>query len=229
MVLKGPDWGPFFVRILRVSISAMAQKNQTIRCGWSEGVSDEYLAYHDREWGVPVYDDNVQFEFLTLEAAQAGLSWSTILHKRRGYQRAFRNFDPNVVARFNRRSVERLCNDAGIVRNRLKIEAAINNARQFLKVQEEFGSFCNYVWRFVDGVPRQNKWRRQKQVPATSKESDALSLDLKQRGFKFVGSTIVYAHMQATGLVNDHVVGCFRYEACRELARELADQLNRRR
>ncbi len=196
----------------------MAKDKPISRCPWSEGVSDAYLAYHDDEWGVPVFDDNVQFEFLTLEAAQAGLSWSTVLHKRAGYQRAFRNFDPEVVARFNSRSVERLCNDAGIVRNRLKIEAAINYARQFLKVQEEFGSFCDYVWRFVGGKPRQNRWRQQKQVPATSKESDALSADLKKRGFKFVGSTIIYAHMQATGMINDHVTGCFRYQPCRDLA-----------
>lgn len=202
----------------RATISAMAQDKPLIRCPWSEGVSDAYLQYHDGEWGVPAYDDRIQFEFLTLEAAQAGLSWSTVLHKRAGYQRAFRNFDPEVVARFNRRSVERLCNDASIVRNRLKIQSAINNARQFLKVREEFGSFCNYIWRFVDGKPRQNHWRRQNQVPATTKESDALSHDLKQRGFKFVGSTIIYAHMQATGMVNDHVTGCFRYKACRDTA-----------
>ena len=196
------------------SYDSMTNNTAVKRCPWSEGVSDAYLEYHDHEWGVPVYDDRRQFEFLVLEAAQAGLSWSTVLHKRAGYRRAFRNFDPNAVARFNRRSVERLCHDASIVRNRLKIEAAINNARQFLKIQEEFGSFCEYVWRFVDGEPRQNRWRGQKQVPATSKQSDSLSRDLKQRGFKFVGSTIVYAHMQATGMVNDHLLSCFRYEPC---------------
>jgi len=189
------------------------------RCSWSKGVSDAYLEYHDNEWGVPVYDDHRQFEFLVLEAAQAGLSWSTVLHKRAGYRRAFRNFDPNIVARFNRRSVERLCNDAGIVRNRLKIEAAINNARQFLKVQEEFGSFSDYIWRFVESKPRQNRWRRQEQVPATSAQSDVLARDLKQRGFKFVGSTIVYAHMQATGMVNDHLLSCFRYKPCQLAAK----------
>jgi DNA-3-methyladenine glycosylase I len=189
------------------------------RCPWGEGVSEAYLAYHDCEWGVPVYDDQRQFEFLVLEAAQAGLSWSTVLHKRAGYRRAFRNFDPNAVARFNRRSVERLCNDASIIRNRLKIEAAINNARRFLEVQEEFGSFCDYIWRFVDGKPRQNRWRGQKKVPATSKQSDTLSCDLKQRGFKFVGSTIVYAHMQATGMVNDHLLSCFRYQPCQVAAK----------
>ncbi len=198
----------------------MAKAPTTARCPWSEGVSEAYLEYHDREWGVPVYDDRRQFEFLVLEAAQAGLSWSTVLHKREGYRRAFRNFDPTSVARFNRRSVERLCNDAGIVRNRLKIEAAINNARRFLELQEEFGSFCNYIWRFVGGEPRQNRWRRQDQVPATSAESDALARDLKQRGFKFVGSTTVYAHMQAAGMVNDHLLGCFRHRSCAAAARK---------
>lgn len=196
----------------------MAQHINRKRCPWSEGVSDAYLAYHDNEWGMPVFDDHRQFEFLVLEAAQAGLSWSTVLHKRAGYQRAFRNFDPATVARFNSRSVERLRKDPAIIRNRLKIAAAINNARQFLKVQDEFGSFCNYIWQFVDSKPRQNRWRRQKQVPATSRQSDDLSRDLKQRGFKFVGSTIVYAHMQATGMVNDHLLGCFRYQTCQDAA-----------
>jgi len=198
----------------------MAKAPTTARCPWSEGVSEAYLEYHDREWGVPVYDDRRQFEFLVLEAAQAGLSWSTVLHKREGYRRAFRNFDPNSVARFNRRSVERLCNDAGIIRNRLKIEAAINNARRFLELQEEFGSFCNYIWGFVGGEPRQNRWRRQDQVPASSAESDVLARDLKQRGFKFVGSTTVYAHMQAAGMVNDHLLSCFRHRPCTAAARK---------
>lgn len=197
----------------------MAMTNEPKRCPWSEGVSEAYLEYHDHEWGVPVYDDQRQFEFLVLEAAQAGLSWSTVLHKREGYRRAFRDFDPNTVARFNRRSVERLCNDAGIIRNRQKIEAAINNARRFLELQEEFGSFCDYIWRFVNGKPRQNRWRRQEQVPATSKQSDTLARDLKQRGFKFVGSTTVYAHMQAAGMVNDHLLSCFRYRPCKAAAR----------
>ena len=152
-----------------------------------------------------------------MEGAQAGLSWSTIINKRAGYRRAYSGFDPQRVARFNRRSVERLRADAGIVRNRLKIEASITNARAFLKVQEEFGSFDNYVWRFVEGAPMRNDWREQGQVPATTKESDALSHDLKARGFKFVGSTIVYAHMQATGMVNDHLVSCFRYQECQDL------------
>ncbi len=185
------------------------------RCPWSEGIDPAMERYHDVEWGVPVRDDRRHFEFLLLESAQAGLSWWTILRKREGYRRAFADFDPERVARFNARSVERLMGDAGIVRNRQKIEATIANARGFLALQEEFGSFDAYVWRFVGGRPIVNRWREQRQVPATSPESDALSKDLKQRGFKFVGSTIVYAHMQATGLVNDHLVGCFRHAECR--------------
>lgn len=188
------------------------------RCDWSEGVGRQSLEYHDTEWGVPVREDTKHFEFLVLETAQAGLSWRTILGKREGYRRAFAYFDPQRVARFNSRSVERLLGDPGIVRNRLKIESAIANSRAFLRVQEEFDSFDAYVWRFVDGRPIVNRWRKQREVPATSAVSDALSKDLKQRGFKFVGSTIVYAHMQATGLVNDHLVGCFRYTACAEPA-----------
>ena len=188
--------------------------SDVIRCDWSEGVDDQYLAYHDTEWGVPVRDDGRHFEFLILESAQAGLSWRTILRKREGYRRAFAGFDAERIARFNARSLERLLADPGIVRNRLKIEAAIANARAFLEVQRQFGSFDAYVWRFVGGRPVVNRWRRQSEVPATSAESDALSKDLKSRGFKFVGSTIVYAHMQATGLVNDHLVRCFRHAAC---------------
>jgi DNA-3-methyladenine glycosylase I len=188
------------------------------RCDWSEGVDQQFLDYHDTEWGVPVREDTKHFEFLVLETAQAGLSWRTILGKRDGYRRAFADFDPQRVARFNSRSIERLLRDPGIVRNRLKIESAIANSRAFLRVQEEFDSFDAYVWRFVDGQPIVNRWRKQREVPATSAVSDALSKDLKQRGFKFVGSTIVYAHMQATGLVNDHLVGCFRYAACAEPA-----------
>jgi DNA-3-methyladenine glycosylase I len=181
------------------------------RCAWSEGVDPVYQRYHDTEWGVPVHDDRVHFEFLVLESAQAGLSWWTILRKRDGYRRAFADFDANKVARFTSRTVERLMLDASIVRNRQKIEAAIGNARGFLKVQKEFGSFDTYVWQFVGGAPLVNRWRQHADVPPTSKESDALSKDLKARGFKFVGPTIVYAHMQATGLINDHLVGCFRY------------------
>jgi DNA-3-methyladenine glycosylase I len=193
---------------------------QTVkRCKWAEGVSLDYIAYHDEEWGVPVRDDRVQFEFLILEGAQAGLSWSTILNKRAGYRKAFADFDPKKVARFTDKRVEKLLQDPGIVRNRLKVQSAVTNARAFLAVQEEFGSFSDYIWGFVDGEPIQNRFRRDSDVPATSKESDALSKDLKKRGFKFVGSTIVYAHMQATGLVNDHVVGCFRYKPCQRLAK----------
>jgi DNA-3-methyladenine glycosylase I len=189
----------------------MAGKKSIVRCAWSEGVDPAYTRYHDEEWGVPVRDDTVHFEFLVLEAAQAGLSWWTILRKREGYRRAFASFDAGKVARFTPRTVERLMQDASIVRNRQKIEAAIANARGFLAIQKEFGTFDRYVWGFVGDKPVVNRWRKPSDVPATSKESDALSLDLKSRGFKFVGSTIVYAHMQATGLVNDHLVGCFRY------------------
>ena len=184
------------------------------RCPWSEGVDEQYLSYHDTEWGVPVRDDRRHFEFLILESAQAGLSWRTILRKRAGYRRAFAGFDAGRVARFNRRSVERLVADPGIVRNRRKIEAAIGNARLYLAIQEEFGSFTDYVWHFVGGEPIVNRWQAQSEVPATSAESDLLSRDLKARGFKFVGSTIVYAHMQATGLVNDDLIDCFRYTEC---------------
>lgn len=188
--------------------------DELTRCPWALGVSDAYLRYHDQEWGVPARDDRTQFEFLILEGAQAGLSWSTILHKRDGYRRAFAGFDPGRVARFNRRSVERLVADPGIVRNRLKIESAIANARAFLDVRESHGSFSRYLWGFVDGEPVTNRWRRQQDVPATTPLSDEISLDLKRRGFRFVGSTIVYSHLQATGLVNDHIVSCYRHSQC---------------
>ena len=181
------------------------------RCKWAEGVSLDYIAYHDEEWGVPVRDDRVQFEFLILEGAQAGLSWSTILNKREGYRKAFADFDPEKVARFTDKRVEKLLHDPGIVRNRLKVRSAVTNAKAFLAVREEFGSFSDYIWGFVDGEPIQNRFRRDSDVPATSKESDALSKDLKKRGFRFVGPTIIYAHMQATGMVNDHIVSCFRH------------------
>jgi DNA-3-methyladenine glycosylase I len=187
------------------------------RCDWVSRGNELYYAYHDREWGVPVHDDRVQFEFLVLEAAQAGLSWSTVLNKREGYRRAFAGFDPQRIVRFNRRSVERLLQDASIIRNRLKIEAAIANARPFLELQDSFGSFDAYIWRFVEGRPRQNRFRKHRQVPATTRESDALSKDLKQRGFRFVGSTVIYAHMQAVGMVNDHLVDCFRHAECAAL------------
>ena len=187
------------------------------RCRWAEGVSLDYIRYHDEEWGVPVRDDQVQFEFLLLEGAQAGLSWSTILNKREGYRKAFADFDPVKVARFTDKRVEKLLLDPSIVRNRLKVRSAVSNAKAFLKVQKEFGSFCEYIWSFVSGEPIQNKFRKDGDVPATSPESDVLSKDLKKRGFKFVGSTIIYAHMQATGMVNDHVSSCFRYGPCKSL------------
>ncbi|MCE7901820.1 MAG: DNA-3-methyladenine glycosylase I [Gammaproteobacteria bacterium PRO9] len=190
------------------------------RCPWSEGVSPDYLAYHDEEWGVPVHDDRRQFEFLILEGAQAGLSWATILHRRAGYRRAFADFDPVKVARYTSAKVNRLLEDTGIIRNRLKVEAAVTNARAFLELVAKEGSFDRYIWGFVGGKPRRNRWRRPAEVPATSAESDALSKDLKKRGFRFVGSTILYAHLQATGLVNDHLVGCFRHAECVRLARE---------
>jgi len=190
------------------------------RCQWAEGVSLDYIEYHDKEWGVPVYDDRVQFEFLLLEGAQAGLSWSTILNKREGYRKAFAGFDVEKVARFTKKRVEKLLQDPAIVRNRLKVESAVTNAQAFIEVQQEFGSFSKYIWRFVDGTPIQNRFKKDGDVPATSPESDALSKDLKKRGFRFVGSTIVYAHMQATGLVNDHVTGCFRHQPCARLAKK---------
>ena len=180
------------------------------RCPWAR--SDLMIAYHDREWGVPVHDDRLWFEFLTLEGAQAGLSWETILNKRENYRRAFADFDPKKVAQFDARKVEKLLADPGIVRNRLKVASTISNARALLAVQMEFGSFDAYIWRFVDGEPVQNKRRRMADVPPRTEKSDAMSKDLAKRGFRFVGSTICYAMMQATGMVNDHVVDCFRYK-----------------
>lgn len=190
------------------------------RCKWAEGVSLGYIEYHDKEWGVPVFDDRVQFEFLTLEGAQAGLSWSTILNKREGYRQAFADFDPEKVARFTAKRLEKLLQNPAIVRNRLKVQSTVTNAKAFLEIQKEFGSFSKYLWVFVDGRPIQNKFKKDSDVPATSAVSDTISKDLKKRGFKFVGSTIIYAHMQATGLVNDHVVGCFRYKPCVTLAKK---------
>jgi DNA-3-methyladenine glycosylase I len=186
-------------------------KRATTRCAWARAGDALMLAYHDTEWGVPVHDDVKHFEFLVLEAAQAGLSWSIVLKKREGYRRAFGGFDPRKVARYTDRKVQTLVADPSIVRNRMKIEAAVRNARAFLAVQEEFGSFDAYCWRFVAGRPRVNRWSATSAIPATSPESDAFSKDLKKRGFSFVGSTIIYAHMQAVGMVNDHLVGCFRY------------------
>lgn len=180
------------------------------RCPWCLG-TEEYIRYHDEEWGVPVHDDRILFEFLILEGAQAGLSWLTILRKRAGYREAFAGFDPNRVARFTPARCERLRSDAGIVRNRAKIEAAVVNARAFLSVQEEFGSFDAYLWGFVNGHPVRNRWRTSRKVPARTVVSDKLAKDLGQRGFKFVGTTICYAFMQAVGLVNDHLQDCFRH------------------
>jgi len=189
----------------------MAVKKSIVRCTWSEGIDPAYMRYHDEEWGVPVRDDRVHFEFIVLEAAQAGLSWSTILRKRENYQRAFAGFDPAKVARFTASRVAKLMKDEGIVRNRLKIESTVTNARAFLAVQKEFGSFDAYVWRFVGGKPLQPSRKTPKAIPARTAHSDALSKDLQRRGFRFVGSTICYAFMQATGLVNDHLVRCYRY------------------
>lgn len=181
-----------------------------MRCEWA-GTDPLYVAYHDGEWGVPVHDDRLLFEFLVLEGAQAGLAWITILRKRENYRRAFDNFEPAKVARYTKRKIVSLLKDAGIVRNRLKVESAVRNAKAFVNVQAEFGSFDAYMWRFVDGRPRIHAYKSWKRIPARTRESDALSKDLKQRGFNFVGSTICYAHMQAVGMVNDHVVSCFRY------------------
>ena len=181
------------------------------RCSWVNVDNALLLEYHDREWGVPNHDDRKHFEFLILEAAQAGLNWSIVLNKREGYRRAFSQFDPEKVARYSKAKIDKLIADPAIIRNRLKIEAAVKNARALLAVQEEFGSFDKYCWRFVDGKPRQNRWKSQRQIPATTPESDKFSRDLKQRGFTFVGPTVIYAHMQAVGMVNDHLVDCFRY------------------
>ena len=190
--------------------STRRQARAATRCGWA-GSDPLYVAYHDEEWGVPEHDDRRLFEFLILEGAQAGLSWLTILKKRGNYRRALADFNARRVARFDRGKVKALLSDAGIIRNRLKITAAIDNARAFLDVQREFGSFDAYIWQFVGGKPRRNAWRTLKEIPTTTAEAQAMSKDLKRRGFRFVGPTICYALMQATGMVNDHVVGCFRY------------------
>jgi DNA-3-methyladenine glycosylase I len=192
---------------------------RTNRCTWVSNDSPLMLEYHDREWGVPVHDDRKHFEFLVLEAAQAGLSWSIVLNKREGYRRAFSQFEPAKVARYTDARVEKLTLDSAIIRNRMKIKAAIQNARALLAVQKELGSFDAYCWQFVDGKPKLNRRKAMGEIPATSPESDAFSKDLKRRGFSFVGSTIVYAHMQAVGMVNDHLVDCFRYEEIRRAAR----------
>src|ERR1700746_3402848 len=189
------------------------------RCSWVNVDDPLLVEYHDREWGVPVHDDRKHFEFLVLEGAQAGLSWTIVLKKREGYRRAFDEFDPEKVARFSARRIETLALDSAIIRNSMKIEAAVRNARAFLKIQEEFGSFDSYCWRFVDGRPKLNRWKTMRQIPATSPQSDTFSKDLKHRGFSFVGSTVMYAHMQAVGMVNDHLVDCFRYDEVRAAIR----------
>lgn len=186
---------------------------QKARCGWVPAGDDEYTRYHDEEWGRPVHDDTHLFEMLTLEGAQAGLSWSTILRKRAAYRKAFASFDPAKVARFDARRRAALLQDPGIVRNRLKIESTVSNAQAFLAVQKEFGSFCRYLWDWVGGQPVINGWRTRGQVPASSELSDRISRDLKKRGFRFVGSTIIYAYLQAVGVVNDHTAGCYLYQA----------------
>ena len=180
------------------------------RCPWAKG--ELYERYHDEEWGVPSHDDRHLFEMLVLEGAQAGLSWSTILNRREGYRKAYDNFDPSKVARFNEKKIEKMLQDPGIIRNRSKVESSVNNAKAYLKVQEEFGSFAQFMWQFVNGKPIQNKFKELGEIPASTPESDAFSKELKRRGFTFVGTTICYAHMQAVGMVNDHLVGCFRYE-----------------
>ena len=193
----------------------MASKTKR-RCEWGT-VSQLYIDYHDNEWGVPIHDDRTLFEFLILECAQAGLSWETVLKKRENYRKAFSNFDPVKVSRYGDKKVEALMGNKGIIRNRLKITSAINNANRFLEVRKEFESFDTYIWQFVNGKPIINRFKSIQEIPATTKESDAMSKDLKKRGFTFVGPTICYAHMQATGMVNDHIVGCFRYKEIKAL------------
>ena len=189
-----------------------------IRCGWC-GTDDLYVRYHDEEWGVPVWDDRTLFEFLILEGAQAGLSWSTILNKREGYRRLYDGFDAKTVARYDDEKRAELLSDPAIVRNRAKVAASIGNARAFLEVQAEFGSFSDYIWHFTDGRPIQNRWKTLAEIPAKTSLAETISKDLKKRGFKFVGPTIVYAHMQATGMVNDHIVSCFRHAEVKARAR----------
>jgi len=201
---------PRVVRLAAATKPPVASSGRTTRCTWC-GTDPLYVAYHDHEWGVPVHDDRLLFEFLVLEGAQAGLSWLTILRKREAYRQAFDGFDPERVARYSQRRVEKLLANPGIVRNRLKVESAVKNAKAFLAVQGEFGSFDSYMWTFVDGKPKQNAWRSLKDLPPRTADSDRMSKDLVRRGFSFVGSTICYAHMQAVGMVNDHTVDCFRH------------------
>jgi len=198
-----------------INYGIMTERKKKIRCEW--GTEDSlYLDYHDKEWGVPVHDDRRLFEFLVLDTMQAGLSWFIILKKRENFRKAFDNFDPSKIAKYDEKKIKKLLSDKGIIRNRRKIEATIQNARAFLTVQEEFGSFDAYIWQFVNGKPKKNSWKSIQEIPAKSKESDAMSKNLIKRGFKFVGSTICYAFMQAAGMVNDHTVRCFRYSEVTE-------------
>jgi DNA-3-methyladenine glycosylase I len=189
------------------------------RCGWCEG-SELYMQYHDTEWGVPVFDDRKHFEFLVLESAQAGLSWITILNKRENYRRAYDGFDPEKIARYSERKKAKLLADPGIVRNRLKIEASINTARRFLETQKEFGSFSSYIWGFTKGRQITGKWKSLEELPARTELSDKVAAEMKKRGFRFLGSILMYSHMQATGIINDHIIGCFRHAEIKRLARE---------
>lgn len=192
----------------------MKKKNLT-RCDWA--TNNELMThYHDTEWGLPIHSDHQHFEFLILEAAQAGLSWLTVLKRREGYRKAFSNFDPKKVAKYDKKKINKLLKDPGIIRNRLKVESAVHNAKLFIEVQKEFGSFDNYCWQFVGGKPLINKRKSMKDLPAVSPQSDAFSKDLKKRGFRFVGSTVIYAHMQAVGMINDHLTTCFRYKECKK-------------
>ena len=193
----------------------MAKRQNKKRCDWT-GNDDLMNEYHDKEWGVPVHDDKKHFEFLILDAFQAGLSWKTILYRREGFRKAFADFDVEKVARFTEKKLEKLMQDTGIIRNRLKIWGSVQNAKSFIQIQKEFGSFDKYIWQFTKNKTIQNKWKTMKDIPATSKESDAMSKDMKKRGFTFVGSTICYAYMQAAGMVNDHLTGCFRYKGIKK-------------
>jgi DNA-3-methyladenine glycosylase I len=189
---------------------------EKIRCGWSASADPIYITYHDMEWGVPVRDDRKQYEFLVLESAQAGLSWLTILKRREGYREAYDGFDPELVASYDENRIQHMLRDPGIIRNRKKIESSITNARSFLEIQEQYGTFCSYLWGFTDGKQVVNHFSDLSDIPATSPLSDAIARDLKRRGFRFLGSTIIYAHLQATGLVNDHLISCFRHRECME-------------
>ena len=208
-IIKSPSSTPVSSTMIKDPVSSI--QNPVTRCEWC-GTDELYVKYHDEEWGIPVHDDRVHFEMLILEGAQAGLSWITVLRKRENYRKAFDNFNVNKVARYTEKRIEKLLLNPGIIRNRLKVRSTVTNAKVFIEVQKEFGSFDKYIWQFVNGKPIVNKWKKMSELPATSKVSDALSKDLKKRGFKFVGSTIMYAHMQAIGMVNDHTTDCFRYK-----------------